>query len=147
MVFLNTILGTRVYLDTNIFIYAFEGYPEFATRLTELFTLIDEGSVSAVTSELTLAEVLVKPFIDNNQHLQQVYQQALQSIGGLEVISIGRPVLIEAARVRSHSSSLRLPDAIHGATALLSGCSTFLTNDRRLLSLPGLQVVIFSELT
>jgi predicted nucleic acid-binding protein len=47
----NTISGSRIYLDTNIFIYAIEGYPEYQSILTSLFSLFDEGTYSAVTSE------------------------------------------------------------------------------------------------
>lgn len=61
MVVLNAIRGGRVYLDTNIFIYALEGYADFIDDLTELFASIDAGNIRAVTSELTLAEVLVRP--------------------------------------------------------------------------------------
>ena len=145
MVILNAIRGERVYLDTNIFIYALEGYPDFVDELTELFESLDEGNLSAVTSELTLAEVLVRPFIDGNTQRQTAYQQALQSSDVLEVVPVSRDVLIEAARLRS-VANLRLPDAIHGATARLTGCGTFLTNDRRLLTIPDIEVVLLSEL-
>lgn len=145
MVILNAIRGKRVYLDTNIFIYALEGYPEFVDELTEFFESLDEGSLSAVTSELTLAEVLVRPFMDGNTERQTAYQQALQSSQGLEVVLVDRNVLIESARLRS-VANLRLPDAIHGATARLTECETFLTNDRRLLAIPNIEVVLLSEM-
>jgi len=45
---------------------------------------------------------------------------------------------------RTHVN-LRLPDVIHGATAILSGCKTFLTNDRRLAGLSGIEVVVLSK--
>lgn len=64
---------SHVYLDANIFIYALEGYPEFLSILTDLFDMIDNGKLKAYTSELTLAETLVKPMIDNNTQLQKVY--------------------------------------------------------------------------
>lgn len=144
MVILNAIQGERVYLDTNVFIYALEGYPDFVDELTELFENFDEGNLRAVTSELTLAEVLVRPFIDGNVERQTAYQQVLQSSEALEVVTVSRDVLIEAARLRS-VSTLRLPDAIHGATARLTGCETFLTNDRRLLAIPGIEVILLSE--
>lgn len=144
MVVVNAIRGERVYLDTNIFIYAIEGYPDFIDELNQLFDNIDAGNLRAFTSELTLAEVLVRPFIDGNLEIQSVYQQALQSSEVLEVVAVSRDVLIEAARLRA-IANLRLPDAIHGATAILSGCETFLTNDRRLTALPGIEVVVLSE--
>ncbi|MGH2523054.1 MAG: type II toxin-antitoxin system VapC family toxin [Anaerolineales bacterium] len=136
--------GQRIYLDTNIFIYALEGYPEFAPMLAELFEAIDRGEVLAVTSELTLAETLVKPFIDASAERQQAYQQFLQSSHGLTLVPISRAVLIEAARLRA-AHSFRLPDAIHLATARLTQCATFLSNDKR-LSAAGLAAVTLAEL-
>ena len=145
MVILNALHGERVYLDTNVFIYALEGYPDFVDELTELFESLDEGNPRAVTSEVTLAEVLVRPFINGNIERQTAYQQVLQNSEVLEVVTVGRDVLIEAARLRS-VSTLRLPDAIHGATARLTGCETFLTNDRRLLAISGIEVILLSEM-
>ncbi|MEQ9548666.1 MAG: type II toxin-antitoxin system VapC family toxin [Coleofasciculus sp. G3-WIS-01] len=145
MVLLNAIQGERVYLDTNVFIYALEGYPDFVDQLTELFERIDEGNLRAVTSELTLAEILVRPFIDDNTERQNTYQQALQTSEVLTVVPVNRDVLIEAARLRA-VANLRLPDGIHGATALLTGCETFLTNDRRLIAIPGIEIVLLSDL-
>ncbi|MDJ0621031.1 MAG: type II toxin-antitoxin system VapC family toxin [Calothrix sp. MO_192.B10] len=144
MVVVNAIQGERVYLDTNIFIYAIEGYPDFVDELSQLFDNIDAGNFRAFTSELTLAEVLVRPLIDGNLEIQAAYQQALQSSEVLEVVVVSRDVLIEAARLRA-IANLRLPDAIHGATAILTGCETFLTNDRRLAALPGIEVVVLFD--
>jgi predicted nucleic acid-binding protein len=62
--------GQRTYLDTNIWIYAIEGYSTYAPALTDLFSAIDSHQLQAVTSELTLAEVLVKPLIDRNLQIQ-----------------------------------------------------------------------------
>ncbi|MFH0958320.1 MAG: hypothetical protein V1897_06415 [Pseudomonadota bacterium] len=64
---MDVIKGERIYLDTNIIIYPLEGYPECASSLATLFAAIDEGKLSAVTSELTLAESLVKPMIASAQ--------------------------------------------------------------------------------
>ena len=62
--------GTRVYLDANVWIYALEGYAEFVASVTALFARIDAGELIALTSELRLAEVLVKPFANDNTELQ-----------------------------------------------------------------------------
>jgi len=51
-------LSGRVYLGTSIFIYALEGYPVFRPVLTTLFETLDKNTLTAVTSVLTLAEVL-----------------------------------------------------------------------------------------
>jgi hypothetical protein len=54
-------LGLRVYLDTNIVIYAVEGLPHYAAQVQPLLDAMDAGEVFVVSSELTLAEVLIGP--------------------------------------------------------------------------------------
>ncbi len=116
MVIVNAIRGRRVYLDANIFIYAVEGYPDLSEELTELFDSFDGGTLVAITSELTLAEVLVQPLMENNLEVEAAYRKAVQSSAVLEVVPISRDILVEAARLRSQQTKLKLPDAIHGAT-------------------------------
>lgn len=144
MGFVNSLTGSSVYLDTNIFIYAFEGFPEYADKLRKLFDAIDSGAISAATSELTLAELLVKPFMDGNDQRQSIYRDTIQNSNLLSVYPVSRDILIEAARLRS-ASSLRLPDAIHVATACFGGCTIFLTNDRRISPVADLKVILLSE--
>lgn len=91
----------KVYLDTNIFIYALEGFPEFRDVLTELFSAIDDNKVRAVTSDLTLAEVLVKPLRDDNLLLVETYKQAITSGAGLNIVPVNWDVLIKAAILRA----------------------------------------------
>ncbi len=68
---MSIIQAQRIYLDVNIFIYWLEEYLPYVQMLTELFQLIDNGQLQAVTSELTLAEALVKPIMDDDNNLQQ----------------------------------------------------------------------------
>jgi predicted nucleic acid-binding protein len=53
--------GKRVYLDTNIFIYALENFPPAALAVARIGQMIQDAELSAYTSELTLAETLVVP--------------------------------------------------------------------------------------
>jgi predicted nucleic acid-binding protein len=142
---LTAIHAWPLYLDTNIFIYALEGYPIYVNELTELFRAIDEAAVQVITSELTLAEALVQPLKSGNLSLQGVYESAIQSGSGLSVVSVSRHVLRDAARLRA-ATGLKLPDAIHGATARLALCGTILTNDGRFRAVPGLEVAVLSEI-
>ena len=142
---LDILQGQRDYLDTNIFIYALEGFAEFRDILQELFEHIDRGRLHAITSELTLAEALIKPLQDRSQERQNAFEQALQDSATRTIVPISRVVLIESARLCA-LSGLRLPDAIHATTARLTGCSSFLTNDQRLRAVPNLHVVILAEI-
>ncbi len=103
------------------------------------------AEVQAVTSELTLAEALVKPCMDRRDDHRKAYQEALRTTGGLLVRPVTRDVLVEAARVRA-ISGVRLPDGIHAATAALERCEAFLTNDQRLRGLSGFSVLLLSDI-
>ena len=65
--------GRRVYLDTNVFVYATELRAEDAESeelrqaielAADLIRLINHQAIDAVTSFLTRAELLVKPLRD-----------------------------------------------------------------------------------
>ncbi len=140
----NAVTGPFVYLDANIFIYALEAHADSISELTALFQAIDRGQFQAVTSELTLAETLVKPLSEGDAAKQTVYEQAIRNSASLRVVSVNRRVLMEAARLRA-TSNLRLPDAIHAATSLLGACETFLTNDPLFRNITALPVVVLSE--
>ena len=133
---LNTLpAGSRIYLDANVWIYALEGY---AAALTALFARIDACELTAITSEFTLAEVLVKPFADANLALQQLYAETLQARLALRIVPITRDILIAAARLRAQHPTLKMPDALHAATALADGAQYFVSNDARFVVLPEL---------
>ena len=136
----------RTYIDANVFIYAVEGLTAFEDVLPAFFEQVARSAVEAVTSELTLSEGLVKPFADGDVERQAAFERAVRTQGGLSVAPVTRAVLVEAARLRAAVTSLKLPDAIHAATALRHGCAVFLTNDRRIKALPGLDVLHLADL-
>jgi len=65
--------------------------------------------------------------------------------GFLQVVPVSREILVSAAQTRSQNLCLKLPDAIHFATAKDRGCQVFLTNDRRLKTYSCINTVILSE--
>jgi len=132
--------GHRLYLDANIFVYALEAISGWAERAKEVFQAIDSGTCSAVTSELTLSECLVKPLALGRADIVREYLNAIQTRRFLTVVPVGREILIEAARLRA-VSGIKLPDAIHAATALANGCTRFITNDQRLRAVVGMESI------
>ena len=106
--------------------------------------LLDEGKVKALTSELTLAECLVKPFADRNAVAVSAYLEFLDGRQNFPVIPVSREILLAAARLRG-KKNVKLPDAIHLATAGAFGCTVFLSNDRRLRSVDDLRILAWSQ--
>ncbi len=125
----------RIYLDTNIFIFAFEEKDERSQLLSRLFALSsDRTEPLLVTSELTLSEVLVGPYQDADDSLIDSYDGFITDSDWLEVLPVVRPTLWYAAVLRSQYKKLRLPDAIHLSTAIGANCSHFLTADEGIKS-------------
>lgn len=140
----STRLGGKVYLDANIIIYAVEGFAGLSDQLQALLQAMDDGEIIGVTSELTIAEVLIKPLQDQNLGIQQAYKTFLTPTSALHLAPVSRDVLEAAAQLRA-ITNLKLPDAIHVATATLNACSSFLTNDNSLRSASPVKVNIVSE--
>jgi predicted nucleic acid-binding protein len=106
-----------------------------ADNLGDLFGIGSLAIVAVFTSELALAETLAKPFETGRDDIARVYEEMLSSSSWLSVLSVERTILIEAARLQARLA-LRLPDAIHVATAAAAACDVLLSNDRR-LKVPG----------
>lgn len=138
--------GQRLYVDTNLFIYAVEEVMPFAPQVQSLFQAADEGSVTLVTSLLTLAEVLVRPYRVGNDDLVSTYRDLLTlPHPNLDVVLPSAGILTNAARLRATTPSLVLPDAIHLATAQASECDQFLTNDERLRAAAEPKIVLLRD--
>ena len=124
-------LGQRLYLDTNIFIYAVE-LPKLLTKgQADLFEYIDQGAVTPVTSELSLAECLIDPLSKGDSELAATYEELLSGDTPVVLVPVHRDILISAAHIRA-LHRLNLPDAIHVASARAAGVTGFLTADRRI---------------
>ncbi|MGB7160502.1 MAG: PIN domain-containing protein [Tepidisphaeraceae bacterium] len=143
---LSAIVGSTVYLDTNILIYAVENVAGFGDRVRTIFERIDRAELRGVTSELSLAELLVKPLREKQDAVRSECARLLHAGGPLVVLPISRDILVCSAELRAAHASLKLPDAIHAATAMLHGCTTFLTNDARFEAVPGLPVLLLSNI-
>ncbi len=139
---LKELAGRKVYFDSNVFIYTVEQIAPWAARTVEVLSAIDQGELSAATSELSLAEALVKPFELGNQEAITAYQGIFQTRVSLRVVPITREILVAAARLRgacsraANSPRAKLPDAIHAASAMVEGCEVILSSDRRFQGFP-----------
>jgi predicted nucleic acid-binding protein len=85
-------------------------------------------------------EVLVLPYRNGNLALAERYEALLTRSRGLRFIDVDRAVLRNAAQIRA-TLRLKPPDALQVGTALLAGCTALLTNDRRIPSVPSLNIL------
>jgi predicted nucleic acid-binding protein len=129
-----------VALDTQIFIYFIEEDDRYLPLIKPLFEAIDRGNLSAVTSGLSLMEVLVVPYRSGNVALADRYESLLTRSRGLRFIEIDRYLLKAVAQLPA-TFKIKPPDAIQVAAALVGRCRSFLSNDRRIPTVPGLKIL------
>lgn len=136
---------SQVFLDTAPVIYFVERHPEYSARVQPIFDAIDDGSLSAVTSPITLAECLVVPIRSDQESVQQDFTDLIVSGTGVTFAIIDDAVAQQAANLRARYN-LSLIDAFQAATALAAGCDAFLTNDSDLVRVTELHVIVVDEL-
>ena len=134
----------RIGIDSNVIIYALEGFGRESDAARAVFDLMAAGACSGVLSILGVIEVLVGPARHVGDALVQRYADELMELEGLDVVAIDRATAIEAAHIRAGDAGLA--DAIHLATARAAGASAFVTNDRRVRAIPGMNLVALSDL-
>ena len=135
---------SRIFWDTNIFIYLFENYGELSERASELRSKMLVRGDQLLTSALTLGEVLVKPTEQGDLELCRKYEEAILAT------SLVLPFDTKAAKNYASlrcDRSLRAPDALQLACASAAGVDLFVTNDARLQTkhVAGIQFVVSLE--
>jgi predicted nucleic acid-binding protein len=124
----------RVYLDTNVLINLVEGEQGAENAFEAPVRRYEEEGAEFVTSELTLAEVLVLPIRTGNETLIGLYEALFERF--VMPLPISREVLYLTAKLRAETASQRMPDAIHVATAMLAQADVFVTGDKGIKNLP-----------
>lgn len=123
------IVGKRVYVDTNILIYLFEGFPEYRHLIQEIADCIDSGDITLFTGEITIAELLVMPFKKNDSKLIHFYTDALNNKDFITLIPTTQKVYLKTAFLRATFPKMKTPDSMQVASAIEGRADIFITND------------------
>jgi uncharacterized protein len=120
---------SRIFWDTNLFVYLFEDYKGLSKKVEELRTKMLTRGDQLLTSTLTIGEVLVKPLEQGADDVCLQYEKAITST------ALVIPFDLKAARIYAslrRDRSLRAPDAVQLACAASAGVDLFVTNDSHL---------------
>jgi predicted nucleic acid-binding protein len=133
-----------IYLDANVFIDFIEGAEPVSKPLEGLMRHLKQHPGLAITSELTLAEVLA-PTKGRKRPppVRRLYMNLVIWGGFIDLHAVSRRVLFETANLRAThvTSKLKLADAIHLATAVLAGCRLFVSRDRGIPMPEGMRCI------
>ena len=118
---------TRVFWDTNLFVYLFEG-GEFAARVRQVRARMLERGDQLLTSALTLGELLVKPREKGDDAVRD-HDVTIRQIATILPFDAAGALRYSAIRA---DRTIKAPDAIQLACAATVGVDLFITNDERL---------------
>lgn len=129
---------TRVFWDTNLFVYLLEG-GSFAPRVKDLRErMLDRGD-QLLTSALTLGELLVKPRAVSEAAARD-HEATIRRVATILPFDAASASLYAAIRA---DRAIKPPDAIQLACASAAGVDLFITNDNRLARrhIPGVKFI------
>ena len=132
---------SRIFFDTNLFIYLLEDSGERASKVSGILDRISGRRDELLTSTLTLAEVLVKPLSVGDIVWADRYEKLLNT-PGVSLLAFDRASARIYAQLRQ-DKTLKPPDAIQLSCAANAKCDLFITNDERLSRkiIPGIQFI------
>ena len=131
---------SRIFRDTNLFIYLLEDKGDLTEQVVSLRQRMIERQDQLLTSALTLGEILVKPLEAGDRDLMRHYERAITTSAA--VLPFDQAASTAFATVRQNRS-IHPADAIQLACASVAGVDLFITNDQRLSRhvVPGIHFI------
>ena len=120
---------SRVFWDTNLFVYLLEEKGENGDRVASILKRMFERGDELLTSTLTIGEILVKPLRDREESIATEYEHLIRSHA--TVVPFNAAAAIRFAEIRG-DRSISPSDAVQLACAAVAETDMFITNDERL---------------
>ena len=135
----------RIFLDTNPLIYLIEDMTPFAEKVYQF--IYSEGTAGSqfYTSTITDTEFLVHPYKCENLEIIGLYWNFLKTLNVLKC-HIDEKIAVTVAKIRAKYSGIKTPDSLQLASAIESGCSLFLTNDKQLRQVEEIKIQLVDDL-
>lgn len=135
----------RIALDTSAFIYQLEANARYVALTDHIFAWLERPGSKGITSTLTMTELLVQPYRDQDeQHVDEFYG-FLSTYPNLDWIAPGLEIADLAARLRA-LHRLRTPDALQAATAVYAHATGLVTNDPVFQRVEAFETLVLDQL-
>jgi predicted nucleic acid-binding protein len=132
-------------LDTSVFIYQLEANPKYLPLTDHVFSWLERPDSKAVTSTITMTELLVGPYRGSDEVRVDEFYGLLSTYPNLDWIAPDLGVADLAARIRA-LHRMRTPDALQAATATHAGATGLITNDPVFKRVQTLEVLVLDHL-
>ena len=135
----------RLYTETAPLIYYVEENPIYVAKMNAIIEAIENNPIEAISSVITLTEVLTHPLRLGHTRLVQEYRDILLNSKEFRLLPITSQIAESAADLRARYN-LRTPDALHVAASMDARCDAFLTNDAGIKRVTEIAVLVLDEL-
>jgi predicted nucleic acid-binding protein len=115
-------------LDTSVFIYHLEANARYLALTEHIFSWLEGPDSKAITSTITMTELLVQPYRDPDEQRVDEFYALLSTYPHLDWIAPNLEIADLGARLRA-LHRLRTPDALQAATAMYARATGLVTND------------------
>jgi predicted nucleic acid-binding protein len=135
---------SRIFWDTNLFIYFYEHHPSYAKSIARLKSKMTQRGDVLITSWMTVAEVQVQPRRMGDRSLARTLKNSI--ISAASIVDFSKEAAERYLDIRS-STHVKGPDAIQLACAAASGVELFVTNDTGLhkTNVDGIHFIVSIE--
>lgn len=133
----------RVFLDTSPIVYYLEKNELYYLNMKKFWKEYDVCDY--VTSAVTVTEYLTYPYQQNNLKLINAFYAFVDGMD-MEIKNIDKITAEKAAQIRAEYKFFKTMDALQLATACLSGCDLFLTNDKQLKQFKEIKCMTVDEI-
>jgi predicted nucleic acid-binding protein len=134
----------RVCLDTNVLIYFVQQNPHYASIVGSLFTHLVAANLPAISSYLTLLEVMVHPLRSGDLGIARQYRDILLNNENIRLFPLGQTIAEQAADIKARFN-FKTPDCIQLATAIQERADVFVTNDSTLKRFNDVEVLVLDD--
>lgn len=121
----------RVFIDTAPIIYYLENNALYVEAIKGFFTKCLKENIQIVTSTITIEEYLVFPYRSGRMEFADNFKRFMEYMN-IEVVDINSNIAEQGAKIRGKYKHFKAMDALQIATAVISGCDIFFTNDKQL---------------
>ena len=135
----------RIFLDTNPIIYYLQHNTEFGETVKAFLIAMRKERAQFVSSDITIEEYCVYPYREKNTALIDSFDQFV-SLSEMEIVHTSEVIAKKAAQIRAEFTAFKAMDALQLATAVISGCDCFLTNDKQLQQFTEIKVHLIRNL-
>ena len=133
----------KIFIDTAPIIYYLQSSELYYDSMKEFWKKYDECDY--VTSTITITEYLTYPYKQRDTQLVSSFYAFLNDMD-IQIRSIDERIAEKAAKIRAEYKHFKTMDALQLATACITNCDLFLTNDKQLRQFKEIRCVTVDEL-